>query len=91
LSPAFPTCLTAYALARHPLFPLRLAQGRHRTIDQGRDLRRDRTGDPAGAAVHGARGHRADDGQSYLVGWFALLLGTAFIVLFAVRRSKARR
>jgi uncharacterized membrane protein HdeD (DUF308 family) len=29
--------------------------------------------------------------QSYLVGWFALLLGTAFIVLFAVRRSKARR
>ncbi len=29
--------------------------------------------------------------QSYQVGWFALLLGTAFIVLFAVRRSKARR
>src|SRR5258705_127629 len=29
--------------------------------------------------------------QAFLVGWFALLLGTAFIVLFVVRRSKARR
>lgn len=29
--------------------------------------------------------------QSYLVGWFALLLGAAFLVLFAVRRGKARR
>ena len=29
--------------------------------------------------------------QSYLVGWFALVLGAAFLVLFGVRRSKARR
>ena len=29
--------------------------------------------------------------QSYLVGWFALVLGAAFIALFAGRRNKARR
>src|SRR2546426_98789 len=62
LSPAFTPRPTAYVLARYLLFPLRLAQGRHRTADQGSDLRRDRPGDSAGAAVHGTRGHRADDG-----------------------------
>src|SRR5256885_2886639 len=44
LSPAFTPRPTAYVLARYLLFPLRLAQGRHRTADQGSDLRRDRPG-----------------------------------------------
>lgn len=29
--------------------------------------------------------------QSHLVGWFALALGGAFVMLFAMRRNKARK
>lgn len=91
LSPAFTPSLTAHVLARYPS---------SRSASRKADIElliKGVTCAVIGLVILLAPQFMAPGGivqmmaQSYLVGWFALLLGTAFIVLFAVRRSKARR